>query len=62
MRLEVSINEVEMRQVLLEHVREKLGDVSITLDDIKIETKSKQNYRSEWEEASYRATLVRNGA
>lgn len=58
MKLDIEINERVLKQLVLEHIKSKLGDnLEIGLDDIKIETKSKQNYRSEWEESAFRATL-----
>lgn len=62
MKIEVGINEIEIRAVLLDHVREKLGDVNLKIEDIKIEVKSKQNYRSEWETADFRATVSKASA
>lgn len=62
MRLSVEIDEAELKRLVLNHVQEKLGDVEVGAQDIKIEVKSKQNFRSEWEEASFRARVEKNGA
>jgi hypothetical protein len=54
--LDIEIDETTLKKL----VRNYLADVlstPITEADIKIETKSKQNYRSEWEVASFRAMV-----
>jgi hypothetical protein len=61
MKIHVEITQEEILFALKEYVKSVLG---VDLDDgefnLLIETKSKQNYRSEWEEAAFRASI--NGA
>lgn len=56
MRISVEINESDLRSLVLEHLQEKFNS-DLKPDDVKIEVKSKQNYKSEWESASFRATV-----
>lgn len=51
MEINITIDEKKLRELVVSHLESILGDVEITKDDIKIETKSKQNYKSEWERA-----------
>lgn len=52
----VELTEKEIKDVLISHINNKLGDFAIAPNDIKILVKSKQNYKSEWEEAGVVAT------
>lgn len=60
MKILIEINESTLKSLVLEHVSDVLGEVNFSESDIKIEVKSKQNYKSEWEMASYRATVNKN--
>lgn len=57
--LSITINESTLRSLVIAYLQEQLGDAGGLLkpEDIKIEVKSKQNYRSEWETASFRAVV-----
>lgn len=55
----IEINESVLKQLVLTYIADKLGDVAFTESDVKIETKSKQNYRSVWESAAFRVTINR---
>jgi hypothetical protein len=57
MILRLELNETDLKQLVLDHCRSVTGNDNLQLSDVKIETKSKQNYRSEWETASWRASL-----
>lgn len=57
MQIHIQIDEAELRKILLRHIEGILGDVSIEEKDIQIQVKSKQNYKSEWESASFRAVV-----
>jgi hypothetical protein len=58
---DIEITEAELKSLVINHIADKLGGgrggVSFKPEDVKIEVKSKQNYRSEWEESTYRAKL-----
>lgn len=56
-RIQIEIEEKTVRRLVLEHVQSMLGDIPVSEDDITIEVKSKQNYRSEWESAAFRARV-----
>lgn len=60
MQISVEIDEMELRMLVLNRMRALMPDESISESDIKIEVKSKQNYRSEWESASFRARVVKD--
>jgi hypothetical protein len=47
----LTISEADVKQLVVEHIQKKLGDIYKVL----IEVKSKQNFKSEWENATCRA-------
>jgi hypothetical protein len=55
MQLRIEVTESELKQLVLAHLQEKLGNISFKAENVRIEVKSKQNYKSEWEVAAYRA-------
>lgn len=57
MKIEIEIDEKRLRELVLDEIHDKLGSIAFTPDDVKIEVKSKQNYRSEWEPAKFRARI-----
>lgn len=56
MSIKIEIDEKKLRGLVLDYLRAKLGDVSLNSDRVVILVKSKQNYKSEWEEAAFKAT------
>ena len=56
-RISIEIKESVLQELVIASLKDKLGDVSLTPEDVKVEVKSKQNYKSEWETASFRATV-----
>lgn len=56
MRVKLELSELELRKLVLEYFRSKLGDLMLDEKYMIIEVKSKQNYKSEWEKADFRAT------
>ena len=54
MKIRVELNEKELRELIINYLEENIGT---TFDEkkINIEVKSSQNYKSEWEQASFRA-------
>ncbi len=57
MHLRIELTEADLRKLVFRHVCEKLGSVGLIETDVKIEVKSKQNWKSEWEEAAFRAVV-----
>ncbi len=56
MKIKVEVDEAVLKVLVIEYIRERVN-APLVLTDLKIETKSKQNYRAEWESgAGFRAT------
>ena len=53
--LTFEIDETLLRTIVKNYIQSKLGDIVVKDNDVDIEVKSKQNYKSEWEKASFRA-------
>lgn len=53
--IRIEINENDLAEIVRQHIASLLIDREIEKSDIKIQTKSAQNYKSEWEKAEYRA-------
>jgi len=53
MKVKISLNEKEIQEAIAKFIFDKFG-VGVRAEDLYIETKSKQNYRSEWEKAAIR--------
>ena len=61
--LTFEIDEVLLRTIVKNYIQSKLGDIVVKDNEVKIEVKSQQNYRAEWENASFRArysTIVKD--
>jgi hypothetical protein len=56
-KFNIEIDEKALRVLVIAHLRDQLGNISLTAEDVKIEVKSKQNYKSEWEPAAFRARI-----
>lgn len=54
----IEIDESKLKQLVLEYLNDRV-DAGIELSDVTIEVKSKQNYRSEWEYAQFRARVAK---
>lgn len=54
-KIRIEINEATLKQLVAEYLDKKLGDLSPKPANISIRVKSKQNYKSEWEEAEFQA-------
>lgn len=57
----VNYDENELKALVLKDLANKLGSIKLDEKNIKIEVKSKQNYKSEWEVAAYRASYTSYG-
>lgn len=55
MTIEITIDEKEIKKVLKEYIASKLGDIPFDEKKFSIKVKSTQNYKSEWEEAAFKA-------
>jgi hypothetical protein len=56
MKIEIELSEKELRQFILSHLSD-LYTGDLKEEDVIIEVKSKQNYKSEWEPANFRARI-----
>lgn len=59
MNLRIEINEQDLKSLVAVFIQEQTGQ-SVSVENIKIEVKSKQNYKSEWEEAAFKAVYTKN--
>ena len=57
-KLYIEIDESTLRKLVLDHLSAQLG-CALSEKDVFIEVKSKQNYKSEWERAEFRARVER---
>ena len=57
MKLRVELTEKDLTRLVRDEIERRLGEVMFKDTDIIIEVKSKQNFKSEWEPAAFRATL-----
>ena len=57
-KIEIEIDEADLRSLIKKYLEEKLNFV-FKDEEIKIEVKSKQNYKSEWEVAQFRARVIK---
>lgn len=55
--IDIELSETVLKQLVVGYLSDKLGDVRLDDGDVKIEVKSKQNYKAEWETASFRAKV-----
>lgn len=53
--IKIEIDENKLKELVADYIESRTGQ-SIPIDKIKIEVKSKQNYKAEWETASFRAS------
>lgn len=58
MTINIQLTERDLIRLVLADLSNKTG-FDLTANDIKIEVKSKQNYKSEWETAEFRATVIK---
>lgn len=57
MKIHIEIDEKELARLVANRIYELMPDAGIKEVDIKIQVKSKQNYKAEWESASFRAMV-----
>jgi len=56
-RLHVELNENKLKELVFDYLQKALGDVDLKEEDVQIQVKSTQNYKSEWETAAFRAVV-----
>lgn len=56
LKISVEIGEQTLKQLIIDYLKDKLNH-DLTEKDVKIEVKSNQNYKSEWEVAAFRARI-----
>jgi hypothetical protein len=54
MEVHIELTEKELKELVYSYINEKIN-ATVSIDKIKIMVKSKQNYKSEWEEANFKA-------
>lgn len=59
MNIEIVLTEQDLKKLVREHLSEVLN-VPLADNDINIKVKSKQNYKAEWEEAAFKATVSKS--
>lgn len=57
MQIRIKIEEADLKGLVAQLISEKTGAI-VDPENVKIEVKSKQNYRSKWEESNFRAVYL----
>ncbi len=57
MQIEITLTEVDLRKLVVHEIQRRMGDVPLDRNEVKVEVKSSQNYKSEWETAHFRARV-----
>ena len=57
-QLQITYDERDLKKLVLEDLRQKLGNITVDEGSVEILVKSKQNYKSEWERADFMAKYV----
>jgi len=59
MNINIVLSEEDLKKLVVKELSDKLN-CNIDIGVVKIEVKSKQNYKSEWEPAAFRATIIQD--
>lgn len=59
MKIEIELTSKDLKQLIIDHLVNKI-DINFKPEYLHIMVKSKQNYKSEWEEADFKATYSRS--
>lgn len=54
MKVKIELNENDLKELIKKHIEDCMNE-TIDIKNIEIQVKSKQNYKSEWENANFRA-------
>lgn len=57
MKIRIELSREDLLRLVLEEIRRATGNHQLEQDSVSIQTKSKQNYKSEWETADFRAVF-----
>lgn len=57
MNIEITLTEFDLKRLVADELQRRLGDTPLEANEVKIEVKSTQNYKSEWETANFRARI-----
>lgn len=57
MAVNIEVDEETLRALVIKHLQTVCEGLAIDNNDITIEVKSKNNFKSEWETAAYRARV-----
>lgn len=58
-KIDIEIGTEDLKTLVLKHLSNLLNVDDLSAANITIEVKSKQNYKSEWESAEFRAKVIR---
>lgn len=58
MTITMEISKDQLRKLVIDHLEKALGDLPFKEENLRIVTKSTQNYKSEWEIADFKATYL----
>jgi len=58
MNIEITLTEADLKVLVRNELERRMGEITLEPSDVKIETKSTQNYKSEWETAAFRARVI----
>lgn len=56
-KTKIELDENYLKKLIMDDIYKKMGDVEFKESDVQIMVKSKQNYKSEWERASFKAVV-----
>lgn len=57
MNIQIELTEHDLKKLVLDEIGRRLGEVPLQASDVKIEVKSSQNYKADWETANFRARV-----
>lgn len=55
--VKIELDEATLKDLVMSYLSERMGNVDFKEEDVDIKVKSKQNYKSEWEEANFKASI-----
>ena len=61
MKISIEIDETALKNLVYQHIARSLGSIRFSPENVAIQVKSKQNYKSEWEFAEFRAVCEVEG-